>query len=43
MMAKESPGMERCPADIKFETDVVGDEGTELRLDGYNTPIVHMH
>ena len=43
MVAKESPGIERCTAAIKFEVDVVGDEGTELRLGGYNTPIVHMH
>ena len=42
-MAKESPGIERCTAAIKFEVDVVGNEGTELRLGGYNTPIVHIH
>ncbi len=42
-MAKESPGIERCTAAIKFEVNVVGDEGTELRLGGYNTPIVHIH
>ena len=41
-MAKESPGIERCSAAIKFEADVVGYEGTELRLNGYNTPIVNM-
>ena len=32
-----------APVAIKLEADVVGTEGTQLRLDGYNTPIVHLH
>lgn len=31
------------PAAIKLDADIVGEQGAELRLDSYNTPMVHLH